>query len=154
MSPSVSSTAAIGLGPTGTKVIEVTEDKLSFDVIRDAVLGPGHFLGHAQTLACMKSDYVYPEISCRSSANEWQLAGSQDTRKPARERVRKILSEHYLVHIAEDVDTRKRAHYNFILPKERVRDGNGVWRSRAARWSGPFRSYSDVRTMSFASLFQ
>ena len=38
ISPSASSIAAVGLGPTGTKVIEVTEDTLSFDMIRDAVL--------------------------------------------------------------------------------------------------------------------
>ena len=32
------------------KGIEVNEDTLNFDVIRDTVLGPGHYLGHAQTL--------------------------------------------------------------------------------------------------------
>jgi trimethylamine---corrinoid protein Co-methyltransferase len=109
------------------KGIEVSEDSLSFDVIRDTVLGPGHFLGHAQTLARMKSDYVYPEIACRRSANEWQQAGAPDARAPARERVRKILSEHYPRHIAEDVDAKIRAHYNIILPRERMRVGNGVW---------------------------
>ena len=96
-------------------------------MIRDTILGPGHFLGHAQTLARMKSDYVYPEIACRRSANVWQQAGSQDTRKPARERVRKILSEHYPVHITEDTDARIRTHCNIILPRERMRAGNGVW---------------------------
>jgi trimethylamine--corrinoid protein Co-methyltransferase len=109
------------------KGIEVSEDTLSFDVIRETVLGPGHFLGHAQTLARMKSDYVYPEIACRRSANEWQQAGAQDARMPARAVARKILSEHYPRHIAEDIDARIRAHYNIILPSERMRAGNGVW---------------------------
>ena len=75
----------------------------------------------------MKTDYVYPEIACRRSVNEWQQAGTQDTRQPARELVRKILSEHYPVHIAEDIDAGIRAHYNIILPRERMRSGNGVW---------------------------
>jgi trimethylamine--corrinoid protein Co-methyltransferase len=109
------------------KGIEVSDDTLSFDVIRDTVLGPGHYLGHAQTLARMKTDYVYPEIACRRSANEWQQAGARDARAPARERVRKILSEHYPRHVSEDADARIRAHYNIILQRERMRAGNGIW---------------------------
>src|SRR3546814_7991831 len=35
------------------KGIEVTEESLSLDVIDDVCKGPGHFLGHAQTLALM-----------------------------------------------------------------------------------------------------
>lgn len=109
------------------KGIEVSDDTLSFDVIRDTVLGPGHYLGHAQTLARMKTDYVYPEIACRRSANEWQQAGARDARAPARDRVRKILSEHYPRHIDEAVDARIRSHYNIILPRERIRAGNSIW---------------------------
>ena len=40
---------------------------------------------------------------------------------------RKILSEHYPRHIAENFDARIRAHFNIILPSERMRAGNGVW---------------------------
>ena len=32
--------------------------------------GPGHYLGHDKTLAVMESEYVYPEISDRSSPKE------------------------------------------------------------------------------------
>jgi trimethylamine---corrinoid protein Co-methyltransferase len=109
------------------KGIEVSDDTLSFEVIRDTVIGPGHFLGHAQTLARMKTDYVYPEIACRRSANEWQLAGARDARSHARDRVRKVLSEHYPRHIDEAVDDNIRSQYNIILPRERMRTGNGVW---------------------------
>ncbi len=108
------------------KGIEVSDDTLSFDVIRDTVMGPGHYLGHAQTLARMKTDYVYPEIACRRSASAWQEAGSRDAREPARDRVRDILSKHYPRHISNDTDTKIRSHYNIILPRERMA-GNGDW---------------------------
>ena len=47
------------------KGIEVNADTVNFDVIRDTVTGVGHYLGHAQTFARMKTDYVYPEIAER-----------------------------------------------------------------------------------------
>jgi trimethylamine--corrinoid protein Co-methyltransferase len=109
------------------KGIEVSDDTLNFDVIRDTVMGVGHYLGHAQTFARMKSDYVYPDIADRRSINEWENTGALDTREVARERVRKILSEHYPRHISETTDATIRAHYNIILPRDRMRSGNGIW---------------------------
>ncbi len=107
--------------------IEVNEDTLDFDVIRDVVLGEGHYLGHAQTYARMKTDYLYPEIADRGSINEWQEAGSRDAREIARDRVRSLLASHYPTHIPAAVDARLRDNYNIILPAERMRAGNGIW---------------------------
>jgi hypothetical protein len=45
----------------------------------------------------------------------------------ARDRVRKILAEHYPRHIGSDVDAAIRASYNIILPRERMQAGNGAW---------------------------
>lgn len=109
------------------KGIEVSSDTLNFEVIRDTVMGVGHYLGHAQTFARMKTDYVYPEIADRRSISEWQDAGALDSRDVARDRVRKILAEHYPRHIDDSVDAAIRASYNIILPRERMRAGNGVW---------------------------
>src|SRR3546814_8157732 len=52
------------------KGIEVTEESLSLDVIDDVCKGPGHFLGHAQTLALMNSEYLYPGLLDRDSRDE------------------------------------------------------------------------------------
>jgi trimethylamine---corrinoid protein Co-methyltransferase len=109
------------------KGVEVTPDTLDFDVIRDTVLGVGHYLGHAQTFLRMKTDYVYPEIADRRSISEWQDAGGRDAREVARDRVRKILAVHYPRHIGGDVDAAIRSSYNIILPRERMRAGNGAW---------------------------
>jgi len=87
----------------------------------------GHYLGHAQTFARMKTDYVYPEIADRRSISEWQDAGGPDARDVARDRVRRILADHYPRHISTDVDAAIRGTYNIILPRERMQAGNGVW---------------------------
>ena len=107
--------------------VEVSEDALSFDVIRDVVMGPGHYLGHPQTFSRMKTDYLYPDIADRRSISEWEDAGARDIRDVARDRVRKVLAEHYPEHIPDHVDAQLRAQYNILLPRARMRAGNGVW---------------------------
>jgi trimethylamine---corrinoid protein Co-methyltransferase len=107
--------------------VDVNEDALSFDVIRDVVMGPGHYLGHPQTFSRMKTDYLYPRIADRRSISEWEDAGARDARDVARDRVRNMLAEHYPTHIAEHVDAQLRDHFNIILSRSRMRAGNGVW---------------------------
>jgi trimethylamine--corrinoid protein Co-methyltransferase len=75
----------------------------------------------------MKTDYVYPEIADRRSISEWQEAGGHDARDVARDRVRRILADHYPRHIGDETDAAIRSSYNIILPRERMRAGNGVW---------------------------
>ncbi|MBZ0127847.1 MAG: trimethylamine methyltransferase family protein [Rhodobacteraceae bacterium] len=109
------------------KGVEVSEDALSFDVIRDVVTGAGHYLGHPQTFARMKTDYLYPDIADRRSISEWERAGGRDARENARDKVRKVLADHYPDHIPGHVDAQLRDRFNIILPKARMRPGNGVW---------------------------
>lgn len=45
----------------------------------------------------------------------------------ARDRVRKILAEHYPRHIGDSTDVAIRSGYNIILPRERMQAGNGTW---------------------------
>ena len=73
-----------------TRGIEVNEETLSFDTIRDVCLGgEGHYLGSDQTLRVMQSEYIYPDFSDRSSPNSMgrkQQAGAlaQGSRKKER----------------------------------------------------------------------
>lgn len=60
--------------------------------IGHVVRGEGHFLGEADTLKRMQSDYLYPAVADRASIEEWALAGSPDIRDRARDRVRQLLS--------------------------------------------------------------
>ena len=109
------------------KGIEVSEDTVNFDVIRDVVLGEGHYLGHPQTFARMKTDYLYPQIADRRSISEWEKAGARDARDVARDTVQKILAEHYPSHIPEHVDRTLRDNFNILLPRARMGAGNGIW---------------------------
>jgi len=73
--------------------IEVTEDSVALDTMREVCLGgPGHYLGAEQTLRLMQSEYVYPEIGNRMSPKEWQEAGKPRLLDTARARKEAILA--------------------------------------------------------------
>ncbi len=102
--------------------IEVNEDSVSVEAIREVCLnGPGHFLGHGQTLKLMQAEYLYPELADRSSPKEWLERGSQDILDRARTRTRAILAEHYPTYIEPAVDAEIRARFPIRLPPERMR---------------------------------
>ncbi|HAR53874.1 trimethylamine methyltransferase family protein [Roseovarius nubinhibens] len=109
------------------KGVEVNEDTVNFEVIRDVVLGEGHYLGHPQTYTRMKTDYLYPQIADRRSISAWEEAGARDAREIARDQVSAILADHYPSHIPEAVDRQLRDAFNIILPRVRMRAGNGIW---------------------------
>ena len=98
--------------------IEVSEDSLSVEAIRNVCTqGPGHFLGHEQTLGLMQSDYVYPEVGDRTSPKEWLEQGSRDITTMARDKVKSILAAHYPRHIDEALDAALRQRFDVKLPK-------------------------------------
>jgi trimethylamine---corrinoid protein Co-methyltransferase len=108
--------------------IEVSEDSVSVEAIRNVcTAGPGHFLGHEQTLQLMQTEYLYPEVADRSSPKEWAERGAEDLLDRARARMRAILSEHYPAHIAPAVDREIRARFPIRLTRTNMRPGNGRW---------------------------
>ena len=118
----------IGCVQRALRGIEVTDETLSFEVIRDVVLnGPGHFLTNDQTLNLMDTEYLHPEIADRSSIEDWEMAGSPDIRQRATARVREILSSHYPKYIDGDVDQQIRGLYPIRLPESAMRPDSGRW---------------------------
>jgi len=109
------------------KGIEVTDDSLSFEVIRDVVHGPGHFLGHSQTLALMETEFLYPRLADRRCQAEWQEAGSSDILEAAMARVREILSTHYPAYVDPATDAKIRQRFDIRLPAAAMRSSNGRW---------------------------
>lgn len=107
--------------------IEVTDDTLSYDVIKDAVLGAGHFLNQHQTLALMQTEYLYPEVADRRAAGEWEAGGKEDIYELAHGTVRKILSSHYPEYIDPVADAKIREKFPIRLAAEDMRCGNGRW---------------------------
>ncbi len=98
--------------------IEVTEDSLSVETMRQVCTqGPGHFLGHEQTLGLMQAEYVYPEVGDRSSPKEWAEAGSSDVVERARDKTREILARHYPGHIDAATDAKLREAFDIKLAR-------------------------------------
>ena len=103
------------------KGIEVSADSLSVAVIDEVCKGPGHFLGHAQTLALMNSEYLYPSLLDRDNRDDWELKGGRDIREAARERARKVLAEHWPEAIPPDLDAEIRRRFDIQLPAQAMR---------------------------------
>ena len=111
----------IGVAHRVVRGFEVTDDLIALDVIRDAVFGAGHFLGHDQTIAAMERDYYYPELSDRNSPDAWAETGSTDMRDRARIKTQNLLDTHYPMYIDPIVDAAIRERWPIRLSPERLR---------------------------------
>ena len=95
--------------------IEVSDETLSFDVIKDAVAGPGHFLGETQTMQLMETEFIYPRFADRSSPDDWLKAGGSDIWDRAAMRARDVLAHHRPEHIPAGSDAAIRQQYDIQL---------------------------------------
>ena len=104
--------------------IEVNDDTISLEAMRDVCIeGPGHYLGHEQTISLMQSEYVYPALGDRSSPKEWNEKGKPDIVEEAVKRKNEILKTHFPDHISPDIDRRIRAEMDILLPREAMKVG-------------------------------
>ena len=116
----------IGMTQRTIKGIEVSEERLSFETIREVCLnGPGHYLGSEQTLRLMQSEYLYPAVGDRRSPTEWAEQGSSDVIARAARRVKEILARHYPAHIPEAIDAAIRARFPVKLARRGMLTGGG-----------------------------
>lgn len=95
--------------------VEVTEETLGFDAICEAVLGEGHFLGGAHTLAAMQRDYFYPRYADRDAPITWTEKGQSDAWSRAREAARAILETHRPDYLPPEAEARIRGEFNILL---------------------------------------
>lgn len=96
--------------------IEVSDALLDISVFRDVCIdGPGHYLGHSQTLSLMQSEYVYPLLSDRSSPKEWEELGRPVLIEKAVKRKEEILSSAITDMIPAELDNQIRKKYNILL---------------------------------------
>jgi trimethylamine--corrinoid protein Co-methyltransferase len=95
--------------------IEVNEDTLGFDAIREAVLGDGHFLGGAHTIAAMERDYFYPKLADRDAPVTWAEKGRPEAWGRARNKAKEILANHHPQYLAPDIEARIRSEFNILL---------------------------------------
>ncbi len=96
--------------------IEVNETTLGVQVMKDVCMGgPGHYLGHDQTIKLMQTEYIYPVIADRSSPKEWEELGKPNLLDTARKRKEEILESPHPLHIPDALDQDLRARFNVFL---------------------------------------
>lgn len=106
----------IGSVLRATRGFEVNEETLSLETIRDVCIGgPGHFLGHRQTLGRMQSDYFYPAFADRRTPQEWASDPDKDLLARARARTAELLARPAPRHIPPQVDREIRARFPIHL---------------------------------------
>ena len=118
---------AIGMILRTARGIEITDDTLSLDVIKDCAIDPGHFLGNSQTIQYMESEYLYPTLMDRTAAGVWEQEGSRDVFERSREAVRNILASHYPVCIDSVANQKIRERYP-------IKIAQGCMDSASNRW--------------------
>lgn len=94
--------------------IDTSDGMLDLDAVERVVSGDGHYLGDAQTLRLMKSEYVYPKLGDRDSVADWIDAGGKSIWSRAQSRVAEILTEPPN-HLSRGAETAIRERFNIHL---------------------------------------
>ena len=95
--------------------VEVNDETLNYEAIEHAVLGEGHFLGGADTLAAMERDYYYPTLADRDPPITWSEGGRLDAWTRARVEAKRILADYHPDYLAKKTDAQVRAQFNILL---------------------------------------
>ena len=112
---------ALGQALRCVRGIEVNENTLSVSTMRDVCVdGPGHYLGHGQTLELMQREYLYPDLANRFSPKEWAELGKPDIVKLAIERKRAVLDTYFPDYIDSNLDRELREAFPIRLPREQM----------------------------------
>ncbi len=96
--------------------IDVTPDAIDLEAMERVVCGDGHYLGEPQTLALMKSEYIYPRLGDRRGVHEWVESGSESLWERARSRVTRIADAPPPTHLPEAADQAIRSRFPIRLP--------------------------------------
>ena len=82
---------------------EISDETLMHDSIKEVVNNEGHYLGHPETYARMKSDFYYPEIAERKSIEEWANSEKLDMGKRAETEALEILKDYWPNHLPNKI---------------------------------------------------
>ena len=102
-----------------TRGIEVNEQTLSFEDLKDVCLGnKGHYLGSGKTLEVMQTEYIYPELGDRLSHNQWVEQDKPVLLEKAIARKKEIVDNYFPDHVSDEIDQQIRTQFNIFLPRE------------------------------------
>jgi trimethylamine--corrinoid protein Co-methyltransferase len=73
--------------------VEIMEGGIDLERMEAVVTGDGHYLGEAQTLAMMQTEYVHPRLGDRQGLSDWRDAGAKTIWDRACDKVRALYEE-------------------------------------------------------------
>jgi len=84
--------------------IEVTDETLALDIIRN--VGPlgAHFLSQEHTRKHMRTELWIPDLTDRNTWEGWERMGGKDIRERAKEKAERILQEHWPKPLSKDIE--------------------------------------------------
>lgn len=105
----------IGMVMRAVQGIEVTEETLAFDIIKQ--VGPGgHFVSKRHTRRHARSELYRPQHSDRNHRTKWTEAGAKDAWQRATDKVRQILAKPARTFIPTEIKRRLRKEVRGISP--------------------------------------
>ncbi len=95
--------------------IEVSEETLAFESMKNVITGEGHFIGESQTLEAMERDYYYPRLGDRQEPSTWAEQGALDIWQKANAQAREVLENHHPETISRTVDEKIRQAFGIKI---------------------------------------
>ena len=95
--------------------IEVSDDTLGFETMKNVITGEGHFIGETQTMEAMERDYFYPKFGDRIEPTTWAEEGARDIWQKANTRAKDILKNHQPDYIPSTLDEKIRRKFDIKL---------------------------------------
>jgi trimethylamine--corrinoid protein Co-methyltransferase len=95
--------------------VEVSEETLAFEAMKNVITGEGHFIGETQTMEAMERDYYYPKLGDRLEPTTWAETGALDAWQRANLEVREILANHQPDYIEDSTDRIIRERFKILL---------------------------------------
>ncbi|WP_170464376.1 trimethylamine methyltransferase family protein [Ruegeria arenilitoris] len=97
--------------------IEVSDATLDLAAVERVVTQDGHYLGEAETLNRMKTDYYYPTLADRQSVDDWIDAGRPSVWDRAQHRVADILASPPATHLSSEAEAHIRDRFPIRLER-------------------------------------
>ncbi len=98
--------------------VEVNEETLGLEAIREVTAGVQHYLGTSHTMSLMESHYLYPTVGDRSSPKEWAERGKPNLIQAAQKRLNNVMASHYPNYLGDEMDEELRANFDIKLDQE------------------------------------
>ncbi|MHC5034110.1 MAG: trimethylamine methyltransferase family protein [Planctomycetota bacterium] len=85
-----------------TQGIEVNDDTIAFDVIKEVGPGSADYIAHEHTVRHLRQVTWFPKVTNRHKWDQWMASGGKDMRDRARDIAREILREHHPHYLPDD----------------------------------------------------